>query len=367
MERFPVIQHAQEELAELVNLGPIPPPSPIDCSPWIAMSTLQKAIRRGREDLALRAAATLLRDAPERLWRRCGVIAFEDIGVADLSTVLKVFAALGGKAFRAKLGGEWAVASATVSVMAGAPKCRSADDLLMVVERHPGLEVARREYASFTTRDLLRIACGPCALPKRALALAYAVGTARRLSDYLRPRAGEPNAAFDHLLNAGLPASAVEIAREGYAKIGEPLCHFLPLLGALLPAKPHEFTDDAMPPERMIGDVPSWAFDMFTREGRTAMKAFLARDSATSRWTRKHVPKDKRVNFLGNIIFAAEGAALKSRLTWSLAEVLRESAEHECQGAGCPDAREIIALMRRDLSVLNDIRAEVMGSVHHAQ
>ncbi len=35
----------------------------MDASPWVAMSAMQKAIRRGREDLALSAAATLLRDA----------------------------------------------------------------------------------------------------------------------------------------------------------------------------------------------------------------------------------------------------------------------------------------------------------------
>jgi hypothetical protein len=32
----------------------------MDASPWVAMSVLQKAIRRGREDLALNAATTLL-------------------------------------------------------------------------------------------------------------------------------------------------------------------------------------------------------------------------------------------------------------------------------------------------------------------
>ena len=72
MERIPIISIAREELAEAVSSGPISPPSPIACSPWVAMSLMQKAIRRGREDLALRAAATLLRDSPERLWRRCG-------------------------------------------------------------------------------------------------------------------------------------------------------------------------------------------------------------------------------------------------------------------------------------------------------
>ncbi len=359
MEHIPIISIAREELAQAVSSGPVSPPSPIACSPWVAMSLLQKAIRRGREDLAQSAAATLLRDAPERLWRRCGVIAFEDIGVADLVTAGKVIAALGGKAFRAKLGGEWPVASTIVSAMARAPKCRSADDLLMIVERHPALEEARRTFATLATRDLLRIATGSSPLPKRALALCCAIGTGSRPSDYLRPRGGEPKAAFDYLFEAGLPASAVEIAREGHFKIGEPLCNFLPILGSLLPPKPHELSDDALPPDRMIGDAPTWAFDIFTREGRSAIGRFLARDSATCRWTKKHVPGDRRVEFLGGVVFAVEGGLLRSRLAWSMAEVLREAAEFECQGSWCPDAREPIALMRADLPLLNEVRAHV--------
>jgi replication-associated recombination protein RarA len=83
----------------------------LDVSPWVAMSLLQKAIRRGHEDLAQRAAGTLLLTSPERLWRRLGCIAFEDIGVADFETVSLVTAALAGKRFRATCGGEWPVAS----------------------------------------------------------------------------------------------------------------------------------------------------------------------------------------------------------------------------------------------------------------
>jgi hypothetical protein len=42
--------------------GKPPTPQPMDASPWVAMSVLQKAIRRGREDLALSAAATYPKD-----------------------------------------------------------------------------------------------------------------------------------------------------------------------------------------------------------------------------------------------------------------------------------------------------------------
>jgi hypothetical protein len=252
MERIPVIFNARQELAEAAASAYVSPPSPIACSPWVAMSLMQKAIRRGRDDLALRAAATLLRDAPDRLWRRSGIVAFEDIGVADLGVVARVVAALGGKAFHAEIGGEWAVASTIVSAMARAPKSRAADDLLMIVERHPALAEARAIFATLSTRELLRIATGSDGLPKRALALVYAIGTVRRQSEFLRPRVGEPRAVFDYLFEAGFCASVVEVAREGFSKTSEPLCPFLPLLGALLPLEPRGATDDKLPPERIM-------------------------------------------------------------------------------------------------------------------
>ena len=75
------LQHA------VARQGKPPTPRPMDASPWVAMSAMQKAIRRGREDLALCAAATLLRDAPDKLWRRLGCIAYEDVGMASLEAV----------------------------------------------------------------------------------------------------------------------------------------------------------------------------------------------------------------------------------------------------------------------------------------
>jgi replication-associated recombination protein RarA len=99
--------------------GEPPTPQPMDASPWVAMSAMQKAIRRGREDLALSAAATLLRDAPDKLWRRVGCIAYEDVGLASLDTVGIATVSLGGKQAREALGGEWEVASCVV-VSAGA-------------------------------------------------------------------------------------------------------------------------------------------------------------------------------------------------------------------------------------------------------
>ena len=176
---------ARGQLREAVAETQPPPCSPLTISQWIAMSLLQKSIRRGEVRLALRAAATLLHGSPGRLWRRLGCIAFEDIGVGDLDTVALVTAALSGKRLRSEVGGEWPVACFLVSRMSQATKCRASDDLLLAAETHPDFEDARLEFAFRTTDDLVRIATGTDPLPIRALAAWFAIGTDRRPSSRL--------------------------------------------------------------------------------------------------------------------------------------------------------------------------------------
>lgn len=359
MNREVILQQAREQLAEVVRgphtETPVEPPFPM--SPWLAMSLLQKAIRRGRTDLALIAAATLLRDAPDRLWRRIGIVAFEDIGVADLETLQLAMAATSSKTFRAKLGGEWAVASTIIAWMTMAAKCRAADDLVMVVQHHPSLGEARQELAELPTRDLIAIATGRDPLPLRALATWLAIGTVRCPSDHLPRRRGEPDVVLDTFCDAGIPDTVVETAREGLRRTGQILCPFVSLLTPSLIGEGAQVINDPMPPECTIGGAPSWAYDMFVREGRQVMKAFLCRANETAHWIREHIPPSERINLLGNILFAVEGGLLRSRLNWETGSSLRLMAEHESQGVRCPDGAVLIEMMRAELPLLNEVRA----------
>ncbi len=196
--------HRQQLAADALRGEDSPPRfKPLNIDPWLAMSLMQKAIRRGREDLALGAAATLLKVSPHRLWRRLCVTAFEDIGVADFDTVAAITAALKGKTFRAGIGGEWTVASYLIRRMCRSTKCRAADDLLVVCEQHPNFERARCDLTFKPVPELLKLAVGNGHLSVRALALWYAIGTDRCASDMLRKRKGEPQAVFDALCEHG--------------------------------------------------------------------------------------------------------------------------------------------------------------------
>jgi hypothetical protein len=330
---------------------------PLNISPWLAMSLMQKAIRRGREEIALRAAATLLRDSPDRLWRRCGITVFEDIGVADLDVVAEVTAALSGKTYRSRIGGEWAVAATIISRMTRATKCRAADDLLTAAEGHPLLESARQQLWQMPTAELIRLAAGTAPLPERAIALWYLLGTNPRTSS-MRERRGEPQVAFEGMRQAGLPESVLAIAREGYRKLREPLTAAIPLLQPLMSVGQMTIEDDPFGPETVIGEVPSWAYDVHTREGRAALQRFLPGTSETARWVRAHIPTEKRLRFLGSVVFRIESGLVRSRLRWPTGDALRNLVDEGCSGR-LGHASEILELMRRDLPQLNEVRANV--------
>jgi hypothetical protein len=331
------------------------------------MSLLQKAIRRDRVDLALGSAARLLEISPERLWRRLAVTAFEDLGVADIDTVALVMAGLTGKVWRAAHGGDWAVASILVERMCAAPKCRAADDLAYYVcEQHPDLASARASLAQLPAEQLLDQAATRAALPERALALWYAVGTVRCRSTVLPRRASDPQAAFDGLCERGYPEAVAEVCREGLKKGAEVLAPFTLLLwreaqrSASHPG--HHVEPDDLPEEDMIGIVPSWAYDMHVREGNRAMARFLETDSETTRWASDRVPRGQRVRLLGWLLFAVESSLVTRRLKWDTGNELRRMAEIECQGLDPEQAVLGLRLLRQDLPILNQARRHVANS-----
>jgi hypothetical protein len=357
---------ARQQLSDAISQDQPPICDPAKISPWVAMSLLQKAIRRRQEHLALRAAATLLRVSPERLWRRCGCIAFEDIGVADLDTVAIVTAALAGKRFRTGLGSEWAVASCIVSKMVHAPKCRAADDLLLAAENHRDFEDARLQFAFINTGDLIRIATGADPLAVRALAAWFAIGTDRRPSPRLASRQGDPTAIFNALREIIDPL-VVEIAKEGFRRIGEVLAPFVALLWRARQQQTATVADDEFPPELSIRDVPGWAYDVYSREGRAALTNFINGSTETAHWVRDRIPPRQRVAFLGGIVFRVEGGLVRKRLRWKIGDELRRMVDMECNGPQYRDATKILQLMRADIPVLNGVRSELMGGLRHVR
>ena len=357
----PEIQHLIElDLRRAMSrVVEAPRPDPLPGSPWVAMSALQKAIRRGRKDLALGAAVTLLGDAPDRLWRRLGCIAAEDIGLGDLDAVALATAAMAGIRKRAELGGDWSVACAVVAALADASKCRAADDLLMICELHPAYARQRIEFRHRSSHELAGIVCGATTIEERAVALWCALGGGPH--DFgLRRRRSETEPVFDRLCDASWPHMLVEVARLSFNRTGEPLGPLLALL-ARQPMEPSRVEAEAFPPEVAIDGTPAWAFDVYTREGRAAFARFLETDARSAEWLRNHVSSSRRIAVLGHCVFRVEGGQVNRRLRWPLADQLRLKVDAFCASSGCRDVSELLELVRADIPILNEARAEVCG------
>lgn len=341
----------------------VPACTPLPISPYVAMSLLQKAVRRGQLPLALQAAATLHHSAPDRLWRRIGGVAFEDIGIADLPALKLVSAALTGKRFRVNLGGEWAVASAAVEIMVRARKSRASDDLFMTLEALPSLAADRMRMVKMPDAQLQRIVGHDPSLHRRALALLFLIGT-NKPGGSLPARKGNTDRAFDLLTDMGVAPSTLEICRIGYRKICEPLPPLVALL-SLANGLRSGVVDDALPPELMIGGVPGWALDMFTREGKQALTRLLVARTGVAEFASAILPPSNRVRFLGQVLFRVEGGQLIQRVGGDLCDRLHSQLMFDTLGVDPGLAVKALDLMRADIPVLNRIRATILKGQRH--
>ena len=369
MKQNNITDQLKNHLEQAACQAPLPHFAPLAISPWMAMSLLQKAIRRGEVELALRAAATLIEVSPDRLWRRLLVIAFEDVGVADIDSIALTVAAVGSRSVRKQLGGDWLVASWLVDRLARARKCRAADDLLMVAEVHATYRAFRTELAEASFQKLIDTAVSDQPMPLRALALWFAVGTDRCQSNHLPPRPGDPS-VFDHLIEAGYPRTIVEVAREGCRKSREIICAMIPLLwreaylvDTEVSGTPTEVIGDPLPPVVFFDGVPGWCMDKFTREGRKALKLLLQSGCESARWINEQVPRSERMDFLGHILFRIESGLMINRFDWPLSNKLRYLADVECNGEYCEDASVAMSLLCADISFLNEARGAVFRNV----
>lgn len=265
---------------------------------------------------------------------------------------------------RALLGGEWTIASFLTSRMTEATKCRGADDLLLVAENHPAFESERLELGFSTTKHLIEVLTGGEPLPVRALAAWFALGTNRRPSPRLARRHGDVPSLYT-ALGEFLGPDLVEVAWEGHRRSGEVLPIFMALLAPHLRREVASVEDDQMPPETMVGPVPGWSIDLYTRPGRAGLAKLIEGSTQTARWVRAHLPPRQRITFLGTIFFRLEGGCVRRRLRWPIADELRRATDYGCHGQHCPDATEILELARADLGELNAIRAEVMEGLSH--
>jgi replication-associated recombination protein RarA len=91
---------AKQRLACEMDSHSVPTTRLIAADRWVISSLLQKSIRRGETQIAQDAAFTLVKLNGAAIWRRLIVIAFEDVGIANVDAITAVAAASSDVALR---------------------------------------------------------------------------------------------------------------------------------------------------------------------------------------------------------------------------------------------------------------------------
>lgn len=287
----------------------------------IASSCLQKALRRGDLTFALAAARMLLRVDPERLWRRLCVCAFEEFGLVDVGSTARVLAVAGSKAFRL-VQGEERVLTYLIERLCALPKDRRLDDLYAL-----GEEVfARPEHLRVLEEGPLGSVVAPLvhetarlirtcerAVPRRSFRALSSESCERALMRMQR----------DELVDDGL----LELCTRGVRQSRCLLPVLLPI--AIEPTEVcgglGEVSTNSLPSVPLIGGVPAYAFDGFTRSGRAVLARFAGQEPRL-RLLFAHLSAKERLSAVTYLLFFAEGGQTSPEIRDPLSDALKLEA-----------------------------------------
>ena len=336
---------------------------PLRCDRWLALSAMQKSIRRGDGLTAQRALATLYRDDPSSTWRRLLIIACEDIGIAALrAVVMTATRCANAKALR-EMGKDEAAVLATARMLAEAPKDRSADLLFAVVLHDPALETMRSRCRSVSVARRLEFVADPTlSLPERALAVWHSSGVEAWGEQRIGP--GDVDALMQTYAELGVPGRLLEAVAVAIKKARDPFVLLLPLLWLAAAGSESKLLDLPLTPSTLINGVPLYALDKHTRLGRQAIGRFARENAEIAQFLTERGCGSGDDGALRIAVFHGDGALTRPTLQW------RHSAELAATGVaaafGSSNAAEgvgaeLVQLVAAHIADLDTIRIQLLS------
>ena len=287
---------------------------PLPANRWILSSALQKSIRRGDTEIGLRAALGLLEADPRTLWRRLMSIGFEDVGLGGLEVASAVPALLEAATWR-KAVGEARIANWIAEQLCAAPKSRSADDVLVALQYHPGLEDLMGRLAEVETSQLLdTIANQSIDIVERCATAWYALGTPRLREANIIQRNG-CQGIWSALADLGVPETLIASSELACRRTNNPLALFVCVLSIDRPKGSVE--TPSFYQSELIDGIPAYTLDGFTRSGKAAIRSWRAQSETLGQYPLRSIQL---------ALFFIEGALVTPAHTWSETTRLRQLA-----------------------------------------
>ena len=333
-------------------------PEPLNCDSYVARSAMQKAIRRGLPELALRAAATVSQTNPKIAWRRLLVTLLEDVGTHQAALLVRTAAALERRRFGFADDVEWPLLSQLITSACRSMKCQAANDLHNLSVNDAKHHDARKSLAGAPVDDVVGVAADKSrSLVDRNIAVLTCLGRG-----HASWQSGKPLVARDVIVSS-ISTGVAEEARLLYdwalRKSGLALATSSILLRSVDagPTVSDTIVGDFIPASEHIGAVPSFALDQYTRIGRAAIRDFVGDDPDWYAYAKEAgLTKSCQIQAAGEMVFRVESAVVDQRRDWRWG---RELAERS-RPVGCfvpiNSVERGLDVIRSKLPVLNSLR-----------
>ena len=246
-------------------------------------------------------------------------------------------------------------------------KDRSLDHLISIALSHPAFEDARGQVGAMPlARRIDQLADTSKSLPERAIAAWYVSGV--ECGDERRVGPGDLNGLMRTFKLLGVPADLIAATRTAAIRTREPIVIMTPLLWlAASAAANRQVVEGILPPVKIIGDIPGYAFDKHTAIGKAAIHRLARENRAVREVLAAHVPEYRANAVACMAAFHVDAAPVSRRFEWTgSADLERLGVEADMPKVGVPleGIAPLLTVIRDNLDALNAIRAEMFARGH---
>ena len=186
----PIIAGSEERVAVTMPRPVCARPHKLPSDKWLLSSAVQKLIRRGKAEQAVKAALALHTLDPAYLPRRLPIIAFEDVSIGNLEVCFDALFVFGRQRFAASAtdAEQRRVLANLVLRLAQSVKSRTACDIFCLAHADQNISIAAAKFARSSEQCLVAMACDrSAAVTSRALALHLLSGMTVQEGRWSRP------------------------------------------------------------------------------------------------------------------------------------------------------------------------------------
>ncbi len=357
----------QDELSEFELLDVQAVPETSQSVKYKYSSGLQKSIRRGHIDDAVKYALTYHSVDPIAFWNRLVIICLEDGGVGNPMGVALTLAAARSKVLRQRLGGDKLVIHYVVKLLAESTKDRTVADMYQILDNRSLSPETLTVLKSATHQELSDIVLSdqhPCNFRIAAAWMLW--GTDKLKNGRLPLRTGDRDLFENTIERLKVPGIVKYICLRGMVACRCAMNLTYAFVWLMMKQSPYtRVIETALPVTFYIKGLPSAAYDQHTRDGKAAYHYFYKTCAPVDNFltSRGIVGSDEIVAAIGISLFISESALLDKRIDFEGAEKIYQMTvedDFRKNGLTMEDGRELSKLILDNAEILRRSRIRVV-------